>query len=182
VRLRPYKLDGRILVDVQQVIPLPEAREYLVQVREKERKEREARESARDYTRYDVGIGGSEWRWLNKRNAIFVVCKTLCGKGISPESVASVIGSPSVWFTVDGELDADAFREKAKLAGRSFDASRWFCKNTETVHYEGQTFALSNQWGADSWLQAMVGLRSAYPAFNITFTPSNHDDDDDVQQ
>jgi hypothetical protein len=43
VRLKPYILDGRILVDVQQIIPLPEAADYQIRVREKIRKERQAR-------------------------------------------------------------------------------------------------------------------------------------------
>ena len=34
VRMKPYVNDGRVLVDVQQVIPLPESGEYVVQVRE----------------------------------------------------------------------------------------------------------------------------------------------------
>ncbi len=43
VRLRPY-LDGeKRLIDVQQIIPLPEAHEYQVQLREKEKKEQIAR-------------------------------------------------------------------------------------------------------------------------------------------
>jgi hypothetical protein len=33
VRLQPYNLSGRILVDVQQIIPPPEAAEYQVRVR-----------------------------------------------------------------------------------------------------------------------------------------------------
>lgn len=40
VRVIPYKDNGRILIDVQQVIPLPEAAEYQIQIREKEQKER----------------------------------------------------------------------------------------------------------------------------------------------
>jgi hypothetical protein len=40
VRLIPYQDNGRVLVDVQQVIPLPEAAEYQIQIREKEQKER----------------------------------------------------------------------------------------------------------------------------------------------
>jgi hypothetical protein len=35
VRLKPYTLEGRVIVDVQQIIPLPEARDYVVQVRDK---------------------------------------------------------------------------------------------------------------------------------------------------
>jgi len=38
IRMKPYSDNGRLLVDVQQVIPLPEAATYQVQIREKERK------------------------------------------------------------------------------------------------------------------------------------------------
>lgn len=38
VRIKPYADNGRVLVDVQQVIPLPEAVEYQVRVRDKEQR------------------------------------------------------------------------------------------------------------------------------------------------
>jgi hypothetical protein len=50
VRVIPYQDNGRILIDVQQVIPLPEAAQYQIQLREKEqqgRKERAGRYSRR---------------------------------------------------------------------------------------------------------------------------------------
>lgn len=43
VRLRPHMDGSRILLDIQQVIPLPEASEYLVGLREKATEAREAR-------------------------------------------------------------------------------------------------------------------------------------------
>jgi len=43
IRLKPYGDNGRVLIDVQQVIPLPEAIEYQVQIRQKERLERKDR-------------------------------------------------------------------------------------------------------------------------------------------
>lgn len=48
VRLKPYNLDGRVLLDVQQIIPLPEAAEYQIQFREKRQQERKARIQAWD--------------------------------------------------------------------------------------------------------------------------------------
>ena len=35
IRIRPYRLDNRLLLDVQQIIPLPEAADYQVRIREK---------------------------------------------------------------------------------------------------------------------------------------------------
>lgn len=43
IRLRPYADGGRVLLDVQQVIPLPEAEEYQVKLREKATLERSSR-------------------------------------------------------------------------------------------------------------------------------------------
>lgn len=51
VRLRPYEDGGKRLIDVQQIIPLPEANEYQVQLREKEQVGRKKRAE-----RYDIRL------------------------------------------------------------------------------------------------------------------------------
>jgi len=43
VRLKPYKIADRVLVDIQQIIPLPEAADYQNQLRKKEEEERQSR-------------------------------------------------------------------------------------------------------------------------------------------
>jgi len=43
VRMRPYRDGARVLVDVQQVMPLPEAQDYIVRIREKAVRERQDR-------------------------------------------------------------------------------------------------------------------------------------------
>lgn len=43
VRLIPYTDNGRTLIDVQQIIPLPEATDYQIKLRKKEQKERQER-------------------------------------------------------------------------------------------------------------------------------------------
>lgn len=51
VRLRPYRYSDRTMIDVQQIIPLPEAHDYQVQLREKEQQGRRNRAE-----RYDVRL------------------------------------------------------------------------------------------------------------------------------
>lgn len=43
IRLTPYQDEGRVFIVVQQVIPLPEAAEYQIQIKEKEQSERRER-------------------------------------------------------------------------------------------------------------------------------------------
>lgn len=42
VRLKPYEMNGQVIIDVQQLIPLPEAQEYIIQVGIKQRSEQMA--------------------------------------------------------------------------------------------------------------------------------------------
>ena len=73
VRMQPYDDSGRLLVDVQQVIPLPEAAAYQVQVREKEQRGRQERAE-----RY--GIRKRFWQGLLSRAST----KTTLHAHISP--------------------------------------------------------------------------------------------------
>jgi hypothetical protein len=53
VRLKPYRSGGQILLDVQQIIPLPDAGDYQVKLRAQAEQRREARQ--KDYTKYNFG-------------------------------------------------------------------------------------------------------------------------------
>lgn len=96
VRLKPYMLDSRILVDVQQIIPLPDTIDYQVQLREKVRKEREARTGSADWTRFDVQVDDERQESMWKRNAIFFVCKHLCEKGVNPDEIVDLFDWRSI--------------------------------------------------------------------------------------
>lgn len=176
VRLKPYELDGRLLVDAQQIIPLPEAAEYQVQVREKSRKERQAKISSVDFTRYDVQIDGEMHPSMWKRNAIFRICKGLCDRGINPEEIAALFDwrPTRTWYSIDGTVPASNFVElalqKASTGGQSFSTNRWFCDEGEIVHANGKTYVFSNQWGGASWHRAMNVLKEKYNKFKIDFT------------
>lgn len=178
VRLQPYGLDGRVLVDVQQIIPLPEVAEYQVRVTEKKRKEREARTGTRDWTSYDVTLGEGQLKGLRKRHAIYQVFRHLVQSGIAPETVAEHCGSRGkrVLRSVDGEVSGDEFaRLRSEVLAeqdRQFDPRRWFCDGDELLHFGGRTYAFSSQWGGKDWEQAMVNLRDAFPDQGIAFAPS----------
>jgi len=177
VRLKPYRFDARLLVDVQQIIPLPEVAEFQVQIREKVRKEREARSTGADFTRYNIQIDGEQHPSMWKRNAIFLICKRLCARSVSPEAIASLFPwrANRVWYSVDGTVTASEFatlaEAKAKSGGGSFSHRRFFTEDGDLIHANGRTYAFSDQWGGEGWRDAMTALKEAYPQFNIDFTP-----------
>ncbi len=178
VRLQPYDFNGQVLVDVQQIIPLPEAAEYQIQVREKARKERESRTTGADYTRYDLQLGQKELTNVPKRRAIHQVFCYLVENDIKPELVAKHCGQRAnrVIVFVEGEVGRDEFIRLISLKWaeqqRNFSQRRFFCEHDELVHVAGRTYAFSSQWGGAVWLQAMTDLRDAFPDLNIVFKPT----------
>ena len=82
VRMHPYISDGKTFLDVRTVIPIPEIADYQVRIREKKQKERESRETARDFTRFDVKIAGQQYSSQSKRWLMFrVISQALKGVG-----------------------------------------------------------------------------------------------------
>jgi hypothetical protein len=179
MRLKPYSLDGRLLIDVQQIIPLPEATDYQVKFREKVRQERESRTSIVDFTRWDIQIEGEAHESQWKRNAIFLICKYLCEHGIKPDEITQLFDwrKNRVWLSVEGQLSASEFAVRASeigsSGGPSYDPRRWFHGDDELVRVDGKTYAFSNQWGGPMWLKAMTLLKEKYPQFHIAFSAAS---------
>ena len=181
IRLQPYSFDGRVLVNVEQIIPLPEAEEYQVEVREKARKEREARARNADYTRYDVKIGVRQFQAETKRRALYVVFRHLFDSGINLDELKTHLGKKAnrALYVVEGEVNHDELllraEEIALAGGRKFRPARYFCSDEELFHYGGNTYVFSNQWGGSGWLNAISALSEAYPAHAISFAPVTGD-------
>lgn len=139
VRLIPYKHQNKILVDVQQIIPLPEAESYQVKIRQQSEERREARESLKDYTRYQYD--GIEY---NKRKLVLAVIK----KWISinkPNSLSQLVTAfPQEIQRGSLFLPASEAKEISIRQG----INRHFLGDDETITFsDGTEYAISNQWG-----------------------------------
>ena len=98
VRLVPYDIEGRVLLDIQQVLPLPEAADYQVRLRRKDAaRERVVRGEGRDFTRYQVVVDGEVLPDENKRNTVRVMVEQLVARGVTAEAIAKVIPAKRWW-------------------------------------------------------------------------------------
>jgi hypothetical protein len=88
VRMNPYQDGHRVLVDVQQLIPLPEAADYIIRVREKEMKTQEGRRQEGERQE----LRRAFWESLFERAA----GKTPLFENISP--------SPNAWVSTGSGL------------------------------------------------------------------------------
>lgn len=175
VRLLPYRHETRVLIDVQQIVPLPEAADYQIRVREKSEQRRVARQSSPDYRRFHLCVDGEpETQPLYKRGLIYQVVKAILGAGqTTPDDLASIVPDSRRWWVyTEGVLDPGSFIEavsrQRSSEHRSFDHRRFFVAEGELFHVGNRTYALTNQWGTNT-LPAVDQLAAAFPQLRITY-------------
>ena len=164
IRLVPYRIGDRVLLDIQQVVPLPEAADYQVRLRRKDQQRERARTDSRDFTRYHVVVDGHELPDENKRNAVRVMVEQLVSRGVLPSMIGQVL-SRARYRPVEGELD-DEESVAAALVTLGLDPARWFvdCPFPES----GQTWVLTRQWGRNTE-RTLTRLAQAFPEAKVSF-------------
>lgn len=174
VRMAPCDNDGQILLDVQTVIPIPEAEGYQVGIREKRQREQASRKSGRDYSvRYDVTIGDERYPKQYKRRMMLLIVSRVLKGGGTPEQILEIIpGRKFKWY--EGDLDSEQVRERLDFGGK-VRSNDFFCEDSELIHVEGKTCSLSKQWSG-STLGKARRLAEKFPDLKITFEQSAQDD------
>lgn len=157
VKWTPYVVGGRLLLDVQSVIPLPEAEEFVVQLRRRETVARAAKTTNRDWTQYVIHTGTGSTPPLRKRRAVMEMVLAVVAAGVEPAALIDVLGR-SRWLSVDGVLDdaemLDAFAAKFPKG----DVDRYFTESP--VHDGDRTWLLTKMWGpaTEPALKALAAL------------------------
>jgi hypothetical protein len=169
VRIQPYRLRDSTLLDVQQIIPLPEAADYQVQIRQKQRETRAAAGQSADWTRYDVTTPQGVQRALYKREVMLAAVRQLVGRGESLAEIESTSGR-RLFEAVEGTVDSAAFQ--AELARRRPNdlqaAKRYFTRDDQLLRADGSTYALTTQWSKTTMEAVLAALASRYGDFGFS--------------
>ncbi len=174
VRMKPYFDGDQTLLDVQQVIPLPEANDYQIRVKEKQQKERQARISNRDMTRFDLVVNGNEYSRLAKRWLIFHLVSDAIHSGIDLTEIETLLAwRGNLFIHFEGEFDSDEFKNvlmETDPGGSHPRTKRFFCEEDELFQQDGKTYALTNQWGRQT-MKAVDAIKDKYPQLGISISP-----------
>ena len=148
VRLTPYRVGDQLLLDVQQVIPLPEASELTIQLQRKATQERAIRATdGRDWTQYVITGPEGESEPLRKRQAVLAMVTTLRAAGVPATQIATAI-PPSRFLSVNGTLDGAELEQAFTLSYPKGDAGRYFME--DPIHDEGRTWLVTKMWGRNT--------------------------------
>jgi hypothetical protein len=139
VRLIPYRYQDKILVDAQQIIPLPESESYQIKIKQQSEERREARKSSKDYTRYL--FNGSEY---NKRKLVLAVIKEWVSKHSINSLSQLLLSFPQEIRS--GGMFVPVSEARAIYERQGID--RHFLGEEEVIQFADSTqYAISNQGG-----------------------------------
>lgn len=149
VRITPYQVPGleQLVLDVQRIIPLPEADAYTVNLKRKEQAVKAASLSSRDLTKYRiVRADGSKSEPQAKRQALRLMVEGLHHEGVPAETISAAVNGrlQPVEGTLRGDPLAEAFAEAYPTA----DLGRWFLESP--LHDAGKTWVFYKMWGTNT--------------------------------
>lgn len=171
-RLRPYRIGEEVLLDLTQIIPLPEAADFQVQQRRKGVTAAAARasEHGRDYTKYDVIVAGHRTGPLSKQGAVKWAVRELHRADV-PLSQLRAAARGNRWRVVH------------PLAGEDLEAA---FRREHPTRAGGWWFDLDLKDDEGAWVMPRVGgrrvelllgaLANAAEAADVPFSWSRNDD------
>jgi len=178
VRLKPYRLAADVFLDVQQIIPLPEAQDYLVRAREKVRTS-VAGGGGPDFTRFDLEIAGRRCERLWKNRLVHVVFGAAIAEGIDPQKLGGLLPGNRKFIHVSGKLSGEAFdiaaRAECARLGLKYNPRRYFQQDGELFHVDESTYALSNQWTRRTTFEAIDRIAAQFPELGIKYREFSED-------
>jgi hypothetical protein len=169
VRMTPYRIHGRLLLNVEQVIPLPEAEEITVKLRRREAAARVASTTSADWTPYTIRTPAETTQPLRKRRAVLAMVHAVHAAGADADMIAALLGRR--FLSVDGSLDGDDLVEAFVAAHPKAQGNthRWFL--SDPLHDGKRTWVLSKMWGTNTEA-ALAGLVSLVPNAGISYAPA----------
>ena len=151
VRLSPYLLGDRVLLDVQHVIPLPEASVYTVRVREKENAVRQPSGVLKaDLTKFVVETPEGTSDPLPKRWAMLRLVQAMVATGTTLDQIEEILPRRKT-LRVEGIFQSnDALWAAVEVQhGRSAESrKRWHI--ADGIEVGNQTWVLNNNWGSST--------------------------------
>ena len=174
VRLTPYKYGDKLLLDVQHLVPLPEAAELTVQLKRRGQAVKASTRTgdSRDWTPYVVVTPDGSTEPLRKRHAVRTMVEALHELGVRAEQMAGALPS-SKFLRIDDvledeELEAALGAEYGKTP--AVLRKRYFL--ADPIHEDGSTWVLSNQWGGARADRAFASLAALDPDGRVRVVPA----------
>ncbi|MDW2109002.1 hypothetical protein [Vibrio sp. 2089] len=157
VRLNPLRLDERLLLNVEQIIPLPEALDYQIEVRHKKREERAARSSGKDRSLLNLYVNDELYQQGFKKSDVgFYAVRALDKYGlIDSDGFKFLRHNKTCSFQLLKKLD--------EIKGTEDKYKKYRAHREPELSYQGDEFYVARNWGRDNTSRFISEIHDKFP-------------------
>ncbi|XOV77469.1 MAG: hypothetical protein ACFHVJ_10960 [Aestuariibacter sp.] len=167
VRLSLHKIDDKLVLSADQIIPLPEAESYQIEVKQKRREERVSRSEKKDRSLFSISFSGEPFEEDFKKSDIaYYTIMLLQGKNLINKEVFEFLREDtSCSFKLLKLLDEMTDTEKRYSKYR-------FNKEPEMT-FDGAGYYIARNWGVNNVQKFIDKIESRFPEISYTSSSSS---------
>ncbi len=161
VRLNLYKLNSELILNAEQIIPLPETESYQIELREKRRDLRVAKQSEKDRSTYLLTINGEVYAAGFKKSDIgFNTVSALNSKGLIDEPTFS-------FLRADKSCSFQLLKMSAEMTDTEKKYGKYRYRQEPELSFEGEGYYVARNWGIGNIQFFINAIKQRFPDFNI---------------
>jgi len=164
VRLNPLRLDDRLLLNVEQIIPLPEALDYQIEVRHKKREERAARSGGKDRSRLNLYVNSQPYQLDFKKSDIgFHTVQSLAEHNLIDEKGFQFLRNNK---TCSFQL----LKKRDEIKGTEDKYKKYRTQLEPEFSYQNEGYYIARNWGISNIQKFIDEVENQFSEITITIS------------
>ena len=161
VRLSLHKFDEKLVLSADQIIPLPEAESYQIEVRQKRREERVSRRSQKDRSLFSISYSGEVYKdGFRKSDIAYFTIKLLSEKCLIDEQIFEFLRSDtSCGFQLLKLLEEMTETEKRY--------SKYRFNNDVELDFGDMGYYVARNWGVNNIQKFIEKIEKKFPLISF---------------
>lgn len=161
IRLNPHRLGERLLLNIEQIIPLPEALDYQIEVRHKKREERAARSGSKDRSVLSLFVNGELFEKDFKKSDVGLHTVLALAKN-------ELIDEKAFQFLRHNKTCSFQLLKKYDEIKGTEDKYKKYRTHLEPeFFYQEQGFYVARNWGLPNTTRFIEEIQTEFPALRF---------------
>ncbi len=166
VRLSLHKIDDKLVLSADQIIPLPEAESYQIEVRQKKREERVSRNAKKDRSLFKLSFSGDIYEDNFKKSDIaYFTIKLLESRNLIDDDVFEFLRSDTSCSFKLLKLPEEMTETEKRYSKYRFN------RDPELV-FEGKGYYIARNWGVSNTPKFISKLEKRFSDISYSSTSS----------
>lgn len=162
IRLSLHKIDNKLVLSAEQIIPLPEAEGYQIEVRQKKREARGARGDSKDRSLYSISYNDELFEQDFRKSDIgYNTVKLLENKGLIDERVFSLLRD-------DTSCSYKLLKLQIEMTETEMRYAKYRHRQDPEITYDGKGYYIARNWGVANTPKFITKMERTFPSLKYS--------------